>query len=208
MTNISELKANKEEILGKLQATYLAENLGSVKDIALNAVKDFELHPMQRSKLDTIKEASNWDIIHKELEILLSANINNQIRELLKDNKLAYVLDYTSGSSWEGTHYRNIKVEVISEDGTHPANMKLKVTNNYMGSSIQRTFTGRELFELNATDLIKHTYYYYQYLTESKSILESINRVFAKDLAMTNFKARKDRIKKRHIPQIKGIRKI
>jgi hypothetical protein len=113
-----------------------------------------------------IKDADKVDEIRDVLSIYFNRLINDE-KHLRKDNnQLLNVVDYSSGTSWDGTHFREISVEIISGN-------RIRVSNSYENHVMDTELEPQEFLRLCQDSALPYASYYKDFVTAAQAIPET-----------------------------------
>ncbi|TNE32241.1 MAG: hypothetical protein EP349_02175 [Alphaproteobacteria bacterium] len=109
-----------------------------------------------------IKDAEKVAEIREVLSTYFNRLINDE-KHLRKDgNQLLNVVDYSSGSSGDGTHYRDIAVEIISGN-------RIRVSNSYENHVLDTELEPQEFIRFFQDSALPYAYYYKDFITAAQA---------------------------------------
>lgn len=109
-----------------------------------------------------IKSADTVEEVRETLSTYFLRLINDEMHLRKQQNPLLNVLDYTSGDSWEGTHWRSIRIEIIS--GNH-----IRISNDYQGHVVDSVMDEQAFIAYYQDNALPYTSYYREFLAEAKA---------------------------------------
>ncbi len=113
-----------------------------------------------------IKDADKVDEIRDVLSIYFNRLINDE-KHLRKDNnQLLNVVDYSSGTSGDGTHFREIAIEIISGN-------RIRVSNSYESHVVDTELEPQEFLRLCQDNALPYARYYKDFVTAAQAIPET-----------------------------------
>lgn len=177
--NVSELKQEHAGVMGDVKKITSDSTIALVDQV--NAVFDIMQpkldHPVfegpsiykgksnRKSWQDNLTDSDTPSEISMNAATILHIIERNLANDLKTGNPLAKVLDYTSGSSWDGSHWRT--VDVITEGDS------VVVQNSYQGHVVSEEFTRAGFAEAMQDDVVKHMHYYKEAAPQLLAALEA-----------------------------------
>lgn len=158
--NVSELLEKQRAELEKMQSRTGRINRAA----AAAAVGPFIMSRKQAMRdyyADRFNRATTSAELKDVVRDLQRAEFAIQVDKLSAKNRLAALLNYSSGDSWNGSHFLNIDV-VADASGI------VTVYNMNVGHNVSNSFTQQELAKLAADDVTQYTPHYPEFASSAE----------------------------------------
>jgi len=108
-----------------------------------------------------IKDAEKVEDVREVLSTYFNRLINDEKHARKDSNQLLNVVDYSSGSSWDGTHFREIAVEIISGN-------RIRVSNSYESHELNTELEPQEFLRFCKDSALPYASYYKDFIAAAQ----------------------------------------